>query len=225
MDTEKNENNHKKEKQIKIEINTSEKGRSKKTIIAIAVIVAIVLIVFAISFASCNGKFGSIGEFFSGKEGEVKTITKSDIQDVFEISELQSADYIYNAVASVYDENGELKYYVAYEGTVTAGIDFSKIEILVEDDSKTIKVFMPEVMITDTVVNAGTLSYIFEDDEYDNEYVFNEAYSVCQQDLDERAKNEASLLELAKENAKQIIEALLVPWIEQVNAEYTIEIN
>ena len=65
-----------------------------------------------------------------GTEGEVTTITESSLEDVFEISELQTADYIYNAITKVYDDDGTtLTYYVAYEGTVTAGIDFSNVLI------------------------------------------------------------------------------------------------
>ena len=65
-----------------------------------------------------------------GEEGTVTTISKASLEKVFEISELSTVDYSYNAVARAYEEDGVTpKYYVAYEGTVTAGIDFSKIDL------------------------------------------------------------------------------------------------
>lgn len=161
-----------------------------------------------------------------GTEGEVTTITESSLEDVFEISELQTADYIYNAITKVYDDDGTtLKYYVAYEGTVTAGIDFSNVLIEVNEETKKISITIPDVSIQDTVVNAGTLEYIFEKNKYDNENVYKEAYSICQADLDKKAASEVELLNMARDNAKKVIEALVTPWVEQIDSEYTIEIQ
>lgn len=161
-----------------------------------------------------------------GTEGEVTTITESSLEEVFEISELQTADYIYNAITEVYDEDGKNReYYVAYEATVTAGIDFSKVIIKIDNERKTIAITIPEVTIQDTIVNPGTLEYIFEKDKYDNENVYKEAYAICQADIDKKASSESELLRLAKENAKQVIEALITPWVQQIDSEYTVTIE
>ena len=51
-----------------------------------------------------------------GEEGTVTTISKASLEKVFEISELSTVDYSYNAVARAYEEDGATpKYYVAYE--------------------------------------------------------------------------------------------------------------
>lgn len=164
-----------------------------------------------------------VDEQIIGEEGEVTTITESEIKEVFEIAELETADYIYNAVVHVNTSDGSaVKYHVAYQGTVTAGINFDEIEITVDNEQKIIYIKMPPVSILDTVVDSGKLKYIFEDDKYDNETVFSEAYSACQKDLDSRVASETELLDLAKENAKQVIEALVMPWVEQIDEEYVI---
>ena len=167
-----------------------------------------------------------VENIINDEPGEVTTVSEAQIREVFEISELQTADYIYNAITDVYDEDGEtLMCHVAYEGTVTAGIDFSSIEISVDEEKKTINISMPDVTIQDVIVDAGTLEYIFEDDKYNNEKTFKKAYAKCQEDLDKRAESETKLLELAKDNAKQVVEAMIEPWVKQINDEYNVEIN
>ena len=98
-----------------------------------------------------------------GEEGTVTTISKASLEKVFEISELSTVDYSYNAVARAYEEDGATpKYYVAYEGTVTAGIDFSKIVIDIDEDTKIITITLPESEIQNTTVDFGSMDYIFE---------------------------------------------------------------
>jgi hypothetical protein len=164
-----------------------------------------------------------VDEEIIGTEGEVTTITESEIQDVFKISDLQTSDYIYNGIKEVYDEEGKiLKYYVAYEGKITAGIDFENIKIEVNNDTKEINITVPDAVIQDCVVTAGTMEYIFTDDKYDDENVLKEAYDICQKDLESKANNEGKILDLAKENAIQVVEALVSPWVEQIDSEYKV---
>lgn len=107
-----------------------------------------------------------------GEEGTVTTISKASLEKVFEISELSTVDYSYNAVARAYEEDGATpKYYVAYEGTVTAGIDFSKIVIDIDEDTKIITITLPESEIQNTTVDFGSMDYIFENKKYETETV------------------------------------------------------
>ena len=55
---------------------------------------------------------------------------------------------------------------MAYEGTVSAGIDFDKLKVKVNPDKKEIRITVPEAKILDCSVNEGSLKYIFEKDEY-----------------------------------------------------------
>ena len=87
--------------------------KAKIAIITVAVFVVIILLI-------------AIGVYmkmvvFNNKEGQVSTISKSSLEKVLEINELSTIDYTYNATTKVYDEDGTtIKYYVAYEGIVTA---------------------------------------------------------------------------------------------------------
>ena len=161
-----------------------------------------------------------------GEEGTVTTISKASLEKVFEISELSTVDYSYNAVARAYEEDGATpKYYVAYEGTVTAGIDFSKIVIDIDEDTKIITITLPESEIQNTTVDFGSMDYIFENKKYETETVSQEAYELCKTDLARRAAKENVLMTLAKENAVTAVEALVDPWVQQIDGEYKVNIK
>lgn len=161
-----------------------------------------------------------------GEEGTVTTISKASLEKVFEISELSTVDYSYNAVARAYEEDGATpKYYVAYEGTVTAGIDFSKIVIDIDEDTKIITITLPESEIQNTTVDFGSMDYIFENKKYETETVSQEAYELCKTDLARRAAKENDRMTLAKENAVTAVEALVDPWVQQIDGEYKVNIK
>jgi hypothetical protein len=116
----------------------------KKVIIFIVVIFAVIaLIVSGIFFIPEVKKFS----FFENQENNINIITQSELQDLIETSDLYTVSYVYNAVATVYDEDSKnkdtIKYYVSYKGNVDAGIDFSKIDINVDEDLKKITIAPP----------------------------------------------------------------------------------
>jgi hypothetical protein len=157
---------------------------------------------------------------------EVTTVSKASLEKVLEISELSTLEYTYNAVATAYEEdNTTIKYYVAYEGTVRAGIDFDKIEVSEPDENKNIVITIPDVEIQDTTVDMGSLEYIFTKSKYNTETVSQEAYQCCQEDLEKRAKDTVELKQMAKDNAITSIQALIKPWLDQLEEGYTVDIQ
>lgn len=154
---------------------------------------------------------------------KVHTISKASLEKMLEISDLSTLDFTYNAIANVNDENGKPKYHVAYKGTVTAGIDFSQIGIAFNE--KVITITIPEASVQNVDVDMGTMNFIFEKKKYETETVSQEAYAACREDLDKRAAAEPSLLSMAKENATEAVKALVEPWVQQVDKEYTVEIK
>lgn len=160
------------------------------------------------------------------KPGSIRTITKSALEKVLEISELSTVESTYNAVATAYSEDGETaKYYVSYHGIVKAGIDFQKISIQMDEDKKKIQLILPDSEIMDCYVEPGELNYIFLDKKYDIDSTAAEAYQICTKDLRKRALQEDKLLEQAKDNAIHAIEGLIEPWVQQMDAEYKVEIK
>ena len=108
---------------------------------------------------------------------------------------------------------------------VTAGIDFSKIMIDIDEDTKIITITLPESEIQNTMVDFGSMDYIFENKKYETETVSQEAYELCKTDLARRAAKENDLMTLAKENAVTAVEALVDPWVQQIDGEYKVNIK
>ena len=133
---------------------------------------------------------------------------------------------MYNSIVEVKNEGEtKTKYYVAYKGTVVTGINFKDINISVDNDAKKIQLDIPDVVIQDTLVASDSLDFIFTDKKYDKSSVIQEAYGKCQDDLKEKSENDEDLLNIAQENAKQVVTALVSPWVEQIDPEYVLEVN
>lgn len=191
------------------------KGLSKKTKVITTVVMAVIIFISAFILISQN------------KEGQLTTISESSLQKIIEINELSTVDYTYNATTTQYveDNTDEVKYYVAYEGTVTAGIDFHEIGIDVNEEEKIVTITIPEVEIHGVRVDMGTMDYIFVKDKFETETISQEAYKLCKADLKKRIEKEELLYNTARENAISSVEALFKPWIETIDKEYKVEIK
>ena len=195
----------------------SEVKTNKKPKIILGIVILIVLIVLIIGFKP--------GGVFRSSQNKVSPVSKSSLEKVLETRQLTTLQYTYNAIAEVKKEFFDtIKYHVAYEGTVQAGIDFEDIDIDINEEKKLITITLPEVSIQNVIVNAESMEYIFNDDKYETETVASEAYSACVKDLQTRAEKEVQLLQMAKDNARDAVQALIEPWGKQVDEEYTIEI-
>lgn len=196
----------------------------KRFIILLLLCIAVIVFKAVLNHNSFSDKVKDSAEnFIEGEEGKVTTISKATLDKVFEISELSTADYIYNAIAKAYGEDGKsIKYYVAYEGKVKAGIDFSKLVIDVREEKKEITITIPDIEFQEKTVDPGTLKYIFKDEKSETENVHQEAFELCEKDLEQRIGKETNLLELAEKNAIAIVKALVLPWVEQIDSEYNV---
>ena len=211
----------------------NEKKIFKQGIIIVVLCMIIVILLMALFYVLRKDRYEfidnaseAIANAVIGEEGKTTTFSEASIRKVFEISELSTADYTYNAVARAYAEDGiNVKYYVAYEGRIKVGIDFSQIEIAMNEEDKVITIMIPDIEFQEKTVDPGTLEFIFKDKKSETEQIHQEAFALCQKDLDEKTSNEKELLTLARANAKSVVEALVTPWIEQAKDEYTVNIQ
>lgn len=190
----------------------------KKKLVPILIgAVALIFIVIIVAIVATN----------FGKENKKEIITSATLKDIIEISELSTFEAVYNGVAQVMNEKkeDETDYYVSYEATVKAGIDFEQIEIDVNNETKEIIVTMPEIQINDISVDIASLDYIFINDKANNETVAQEAYEACKEDVERESSQEDAICDLAEQNAKNVIEALVRPFVNQMDAEYVIVIR
>ena len=155
------------------------------------------------------------------RPGKITTISEATLKETFEISEFSTVEYTYNSIVTVSNEKEDM-YHVAYQGIVKAGFDFNEIKVEDNKDQKIIYIYIPEIKINSVSVSEK-LDYIFVKNKYDTETTYQEAYRKSLEDLEEKAKNNMSLKDMARENAITTISALIKPWEKQLPKGYKIE--
>lgn len=218
MEKDKNDSAQPEETKAKIK----EKSSSKKPICfslkkGISVI-ALILIVVVLGCVIKNTLFD---------KNKVEIVTSSQLKKIINISELSTYQAVYNGIAKKEnaEDKDEIDYYISYESKVNAGLDIDKIKIDVDSDTKRIIVTLPEIRITDVNVDITSLDYIFIDEDSNTGTVSEEAYKLCINDVKNEIETEDAIYDLAKQNAKNIVSALLKPFVEQLDSEYVIAID
>lgn len=166
--------------------------------------------------------------FLPGRRNGHKVVTtaQASLKQTLAISELSTLDYTYNAIVEVCEEDGETpKYYVAYQGAVTAGVDFSKLDMDADEAEKHIRITLPQAEVQSVRVDMGSMEFIFHKARYETETISQEAYQACIADLKREAAQQGQLLATARENAVAAVEALLSPWVKQYDGQYTVTIQ
>ena len=163
----------------------------------------------------------------SNEKDEAQIITKANLERIINASDLSTLEAVYNGVAKVTDEDDpdEVAYYVSYDAKVKAGIDFKKVEIDVDKKEKIITVTVPKTKINDINVDINSLDYIFIDDDAITETVSEQAYKKCIEDVTKETKTEDAIYKLAEENTKNVIQALINPFVTQLDEEYQLVIK
>ena len=171
-------------------------------------IVAAVICIAAVLLIVCSGS------------GRTTVDIDIAIKEIVEISQLHTAEYTYNSVAEVKDQEN-IKYYAAYEGSVIAGFDFADIKV--NEVGKKIQIIVPEITILSVKVE-NDIDFIFVKNKYNKETVFAEAVNACKEDLFQKASANTLLFETAKESAEYTLEALLKPFERQLSEDVSFEI-
>lgn len=199
---------------MKKKLKQSLSSKKVRYITGIAIVLLIIIIVpLTVSIAS--------------KKSKPEIISKSTLEKIVNVSDLSTFEAVYNGIAKVTDEDNteKVKYYVSYDAKVKAGVDFEKVDITVDNEKKVITVKLPEIKITDTNVDITSLDYIFENSKANTETVSEEAYKKCIEDVTNESNNENAIYELAEQNAQNIVEALIRPFVEQLDNEYQLQID
>lgn len=194
----------------------SKKKLSKKAIAIISIILVVVIVV---------GYFGiNIG---LKPDNETEIITTANLKQIIEVSELSTYECVYNGIAVINNEEkpDKIDYYVAYNAKVKAGIDFEAVVININQETKVITVEIPQVKIHSINVDMGSMDFIFVNKKAEASGVTEQAFKQCENDVKEETEVTDAIYELAKKNAENIIKALLTPFINQLDAEYTVEIK
>ena len=133
----------------------------------------------------------SISGIFDQTE-DVQIVTESNLHKIIEVSQLSTYECVYNDICTVMDEDDSSKvaYYCKYKGRVKAGIDFTKVDIKMEEQESgeyLITVTLPKVTLDDPEV------------------------------IKEKSKSETMIYKTAQQNAENTIKGLVEPFVR--NAE------
>ena len=163
----------------------------------------------------------------SHKKREAEILTTSTLEKIINVSELSTFEAVYNGIAVVKNPEMEeqIDYYVTYKAKVQAGIDFEKVEVSKDDEKKQILVKIPEIELGEPMVDIASMDYIFENKSANTQTVSEEAYKACIQDARQESEKEEAIVALAKQNAQNIIKALIQPFIENMEDPYELMIE
>ena len=159
------------------------------------------------------------------KQAEIVTV--STLQEIINVSELSTFTAVYNGIAQVMnaDDPELVDYYVSYEAKVNAGIDFEDIYIDVDEDTFTVHITVPPVTLTDVNVDISSLDFIFYNEKANTSTVTEEAFKACEDDVEKESQEQEAIYELAEQNAKNVLTALVRPIIDQSETEYSLVVE
>lgn len=159
------------------------------------------------------------------KQAEIVTV--STLQEIINVSELSTFTAVYNGIAQVMnaDDPELVDYYVSYEAKVNAGIDFEDIYIDVDEDTFTVHITVPPVTLTDVNVDISSLDFIFYNEKANTSTVTEEAFKACEADVEKESQEQEAIYELAEQNAKNVLTALVRPIIDQSETEYSLVVE
>ncbi len=203
------------DEEVKSETIETKAPKNRMHVILIAIIAVLVIALVAVLLTTIQPSSMS-------SKPQVMTVTTSSLTKILNISELSTMKYTYNSVVKAVDSEGAVKYYVAYMGTVRAGIDFAKITegLSIDEESKTVTIVLPEIQVHDAIVDISSLDYLFYNKKYERmPETAAEAYALCEKDLQNAGKN-SELLSAARDNAISTIRAILNPWVEGFSIEF-----
>ncbi len=151
----------------------------------------------------------------------------STIEKMIDISELYTFQAVYNGIAEVENKNkaDKIDYYVSYEAKLQAGFDFEELKVEVDNKNEIIRITIPEISIMHVNVDYASMEFMFQNDKTNKSAVTGEAYNVCIDDATNESAKIDPIFKLAEENARNVITALVNPFINQMDRKYKLDIN
>ena len=161
------------------------------------------------------------------KPGEQKVDTVSTLEQVVKTSSLSTYETVYNGVSVINNEEkpDKIDCYVSYVASVKAGLDFTKIKFIKDDANHQIIVNMPGIELLNPNVKIEDMDFIFVNKKVNQDGISAKAYRVCIEDAKEEASKQEAIMTYAKQNAENLINGLISPFVNQMEENYTISFD
>ena len=197
-------------------------GQSRNIIYLVIISISIVaILVLCIDFSKNSKeeqtapKTATTAASLEKKENVVITVNVDTIKDgLNNMGTLITQEYYFTQVETYTKEKNVLGFIpssseiaYSYDGNVTAGVDFEKIEISKDDASKTIFIDIPDSEIQTVNIDKSTFKVYYEKDSLWNPMKL-EDYNISLTEFEEAAKKKAldsGILERSDEQAKALI--------------------
>ncbi len=151
------------------------------------------------------------------KSGMEKVQSHSDLISTKDIAALSVSEFVYNGIAQLIDDDGEIDYNALYKSTVKVSVDANNISYAVDEQRKVVTFTFPEFTIENPVIDVESISLIPNR----KDLVMKDIIALCRSDALEEAKESEKLLSSARENLQSIIEAWYSPVLQGYSFEYT----
>ncbi len=174
----------------------------------------ILMIIVAIALVA----LGFWGSTVMNKKEKTDILTSSQLAKAIDISQLSTAEFVYNGVAEKYsDENPkEAECYISYNANVKVGIQMEDVEFKIDEKEKTVTPVLPKITVNIATLDEEAISYIPKNPDL----TLKEIITLCKEDAMNEANSSEKLYQTAEENLRAVIEALLSPILD--NAGYSV---
>ena len=134
------------------------------------------------------------------------------MEKAIDISELSTAEFVYNGVAEKYKEDKpeEVECHIAYNANVKVGIQMEDVKFEIDEEKKTVTPILPDITVNIATIDEEEISYMPKNPDIS----LKEAITLCKEDAMKEANNSDKLYQTAEENLRAVIEALLSPVLD-----------
>lgn len=145
------------------------------------------------------------------RSGEGLTyLSTSELEKVVSISKLSTTEYVYNGIAEIKDDNGNVTQRIYYASTVRAGIDLTDVTFSIDNDNMTVTPIIPEIAIYDPSIDESSFDYIPRNPNLE----LKDIISICKKDARAEIESQGDIYRTARINLESAIQALTLPLLE-----------
>ncbi len=190
-------------------VKTTYKARLWVKICLIVILIACALL-FIRLMSNIFIKYNSKKEHFSAS---------SSLISVEEIASLSVSEFVYNGIAQIEKDNGDIDYNILYNSTVKVSVDAENINYEIDDNNKTIRFTFSDFMYEDPIIDTDSLRFIPSERSVE----IRDIIAICRKDALTEAKRSEKLIILAKDNLESIMEAWYSPIFDGYTFEFVFE--
>lgn len=175
----------------------------------------------------------ALGIFIIGYEKPEKdSKRKADFSGITKICELATLRCFYHNTTELRQDAtglfnyGYKKLWMEYTGIIEVGIDADQVKVEKPDENNVVKVSVPEAKILNVTADTASMSQPITDTGIFTKITTedqDEAFSQAQEDMEQEAKENQSILARGQDNAKKLIEEYIVNVGRQIGETYTVE--